>query len=142
MQPATTAIPNRNFKQFAESPSIVAILRCEMKVIIAGARDFTDYDLLKKTMETCGFVVTEVVWGGASGADALGKMWADEHGIPVKPFPADWNRYKKFAGPIRNKQMAEYGEALVAFLAKDSKGTKDMVRQAKKKGLPMVVVNI
>lgn len=113
-----------------------------MKVIIAGSRDFLDYDLLKKTMAEVVWSVTEVVSGKARGADTLGERWAKEMGIPVKPFPADWVKYGDSAGSVRNEQMARYGEALVAFLAKTSKGTKDMIRVAKRYKLPMKVVKV
>jgi hypothetical protein len=113
-----------------------------MKVIIAGWREFTDYELLNRTMESCGFPVTEVVSGKARGADTLGERWANENGIPVKPFPANWDRYGDAAGSVRNEEMARYGEALVAFLAKESKGTKDMIRVAKRYKLKVKVVNI
>lgn len=114
-----------------------------MKVIIAGARDFADYELLKKTMDECGFDVTEVVSGHAPGADALGEKWAKEKMIPIKPFPADWKKYgSKAAGPLRNEKMAQYGEALVAFVGQDSVGTVDMVIRARSRNLKVIVVNV
>ena len=70
-----------------ESPRHAANLEGEMKVIIAGARTFSDFALLKSTMASCGWAVDEVVSGCARGADTLGELWAMEQGIPVKRFP-------------------------------------------------------
>ena len=88
------------------------------------------------------FKFDEVVSGKARGADTFGEIWANEHGIPVKEFPADWDKFGRSAGPIRNGQMAEYGDALIAFLAPGSKGTKNMIEQAQKKGLFVLVYNL
>jgi hypothetical protein len=114
-----------------------------MKVIIAGSREFADYELLKKAMSECGFEVTEVVSGHAPGADALGERWADDNGIPIKPFPAEWEKYgNKAAGPLRNEKMAQYGEALVAFVSQKSKGTVDMIKRARSRNLKVFVVKV
>jgi hypothetical protein len=90
-----------------------------VKVIIAGSRHmrFEDRDLIpiavKKFEEACGDKITEVVCGLAKGADTLGKRWAIlEAGIPVRDFPADWNKYGKGACPIRNAEMVEYMQNL------------------------------
>ena len=66
-----------------------------MKVIIAGSRDCEDYVSLLVAIHLSHFEITEVVSGCARGADKMGERWAEEHGIPVKRFPADWNKYGK-----------------------------------------------
>lgn len=86
------------------------------------------------------WTITEVVCGCAPGADTLGADWAVARGLSVSYFPADWKRYGPAAGPIRNKQMAENAEALVAFLYQGSRGTKNMIHQATKAGLRICVV--
>ena len=108
-----------------------------MKVVIAGSRNITDYDLLLKTIADSGFEITEVVSGGAKGVDAMGERYARENNIPLTIFKAEWSKYGKGAGPVRNKQMAEYGDALIALMVTDSKGTKNMVIQATKLGLQL-----
>lgn len=113
-----------------------------MRTIIAGSRHYDDYRQLRRLMRSIGFPITEVVSGCAPGADTLGEMWAAENGIPWREFPADWKRYRRAAGPIRNRQMADYADALVAFLAPGSRGTADMIKQAESRNLPMVVFNI
>jgi hypothetical protein len=109
-----------------------------MKVIIAGSRDITDYLLLASVVSASGFDVTEVVSGGARGIDALGELWAENFDVPVKRFLADWTSYGKAAGPIRNKQMAEYADALIA-ISTGGKGTTDMIKTAKQQGLKVFV---
>ena len=113
-----------------------------MKVIIAGDRNFTDLALMKEEIKKSGFEITELVCGMARGADMLAYEWAAKRGIPIKSFHAIWSWHGKAAGPMRNQEMAKYGEALIAFLAKGSKGTRNMIYEAKKKGLPMHVVRV
>src|SRR3954470_15364903 len=61
------------------------------KTIICGDRTITDYDLLKKAIEASGFKITEVVSGGAKGADSLGEKWAKENKVKIKVFKPDWD---------------------------------------------------
>ena len=111
-----------------------------MKLIIAGSRDFNNYEYLVDVLERSGFEVQEVVCGMARGADLLGKRWADERGITVKEFPADWNSYGKRAGFIRNEQMAYYGTDLLAFWDGESRGTKHTIGLANKVGLNVYII--
>lgn len=111
-----------------------------MKLIIAGSRDFNDYNYLTKVMNKCGFEVQEVVCGMARGADLLGKQWADEQGITVKEFPADWNSYGRRAGYIRNEQMAYYATDAIIFWDGKSTGSKHMIGIARKVGLNVYVI--
>lgn len=113
-----------------------------MKTIIAGDRNFQDYELMKESIEESGFEITTVISGCARGADTLGEQWAEENNVPVEKFPAQWALHGKAAGPIRNGEMAKVGEALIAFLAPHSKGTKNMINQATKKGLKVFVKEI
>ncbi len=114
-----------------------------MKTIIAGGRDFKDYNLLKKQVdyyrEHKG-TITEVVSGGAAGADSLGEMYAIENNIPIKVFNADWNKHGRAAGPMRNKQMADYADVLIAVWDGQSKGTKNMIDQMNKLNKPVFIV--
>lgn len=111
-----------------------------MKTIIAGGRDFKDDTLMHNILKNITNItevteVTEVVCGGAKGADALGKVWAHNNNIPVKMFPAVWDRYGKSAGYTRNVQMADYADCLIAFWDGKSKGTMHMIKEAKKRKL-------
>lgn len=106
-----------------------------MRIIIAGSRTFNDYGKLKLALRDLDIPMTEIVSGGAKGADALGERYAQENGIPLTRFPADWEKHGKPAGVIRNKQMAKYGEVLVAAWDGQSRGTKNMIDEAKKQKL-------
>ncbi|MEN6554619.1 MAG: DUF2493 domain-containing protein [Methanobacterium sp.] len=110
-----------------------------MRTIIAGGRDFVSYDLLKKAVTECGWRPTVVISGGAKGADFLGERWAKENNVPCEVFPADWNKYGRKAGPIRNIQMAENAEALIALWDGESRGTKHMIDTATRKGLKVYI---
>jgi hypothetical protein len=107
------------------------------KVIIAGGRDFSDYQLL---VEKCDKYLAnktniEIVSGTAKGADSLGARYAKDKGYSVKTFPADWAAFGKRAGYLRNEQMANYANALIAFWDGESRGTKHMIDIATEKGL-------
>jgi len=110
-----------------------------MKVIIAGGRKFYAYrsDITKAILDS-GFHVTEIVSGGATGIDGCGEAYARNDNIPLTLFPANWEVYGDAAGPIRNKQMAEYADALIAF--RGGSGTENMIEQMQKLGKPVYKV--
>lgn len=83
-----------------------------------------------------------MVSGGANGVDLLGEQWACSWGIPVKQFMADWSKHGRAAGPIRNRQMAEYADALIAIWDGQSRGTKSMIRESRKAGLDVYEVHV
>lgn len=106
-----------------------------MKLIIAGGREYQfNVDdvkyLIKLNRE---YPIVEIVSGGARGADREGEWFAKEMDIPIKVFPADWNKYKKRAGYLRNKQMGSYADAVVLFPG--GKGTSMMYEIAQENGL-------
>ena len=107
------------------------------RVIIAGGRDFDDYDLL---CEKCDRIFshckpTTIICGEARGAHQLGATYANKHGIEVLSIPAQWDLYGKRAGYLRNVAMADRADALVAFWDGQSKGTKHMIQTAEKRCL-------
>lgn len=110
-----------------------------MRTIIAGSRQITDETLISETLARLAWPITEVISGGASGVDRLGEAWAARCGIPVRCFPADWARYGKGAGPIRNREMALAADALVAFWDGRSAGTRHMIELARKHHLQVHV---
>jgi hypothetical protein len=111
------------------------------KCIVAGGRSFDDYEHLKATLDLylCLKTNIEIVSGGASGADKLGERWANEKGIDIKLFPADWDTYGRAAGPIRNEEMAKYADACIVFWDGKSKGTLSMIESAKRYKLKLVI---
>jgi len=124
-----------------------------LRVIIAGTRTITDLSLIYKAVEDSGFEIEEVISGCAKGVDNLGELWAEENGVVVTKFPADWKdletkpvkiktngygQYNALAGFARNQKMADYADALIAITT-GSPGTRDMIDRAKKAGLYVFV---
>lgn len=120
-----------------------------MKIVIAGGRDFNNPQYMAEVMKFLSFSITEVVSGcqwsfdketqTKYGADYLGEEWAKKNKISVKPFPADWVRLGRSAGPVRNGHMAEYADFLVAFWDGKSRGTQNMIQQMIDRKKPYVV---
>ena len=125
----------------------------ELRVIIAGSRDFNDYELLKKsaieiiTKKTMLPDLTRIISGGARGADTLGERFANEMGLEISRFIPDWDGLGKRAGYVRNAEMAKFAVEdnndgmLIAFWDGQSRGTKHMIDLAKRYGLEVHVVN-
>jgi len=90
-------------------------------LLIAGSRSFTDYgqvleeiERFVETLRCRGHTITEVLCGECHGPDRFGRAWAESNGIRVRSFPADWKRWGRSAGPIRNRQMVEKANAALA----------------------------
>lgn len=115
------------------------------RVIIAGTRSFNDYELLRTS---CNNLLSEkqrthtvvVISGTARGADQMGERYARERGFQLRRFPADWEQHGKSAGHIRNAKMADNADALIAFWDGQSRGTKNMIDNARRKGLAVRVI--
>ena len=130
-----------------------AYMAGEHRVIIAGSREMADYEAAKKAIseafsEIGGGAPVRVVSGHCRGADILGERYAREHGLELAVFPAEWNRYGRRAGFIRNTRMAEFATeegsegTLIAFWDGQSRGTKMMIGIAEKKGLSIHVFDL
>ena len=98
--------------------------------LVVGSRNFTDYKTMCKALDLilANYTNVVIVSGGAKGADALAERYAKEHKYTLKIFPADWDKYGKRAGYIRNKEMHKYiaafpNRTVVAFWDGSSKGT-------------------
>lgn len=113
-----------------------------MITIIAGSRNIWDYNKVKAAVKNSGFDIDTVVSGTAGGVDRLGERWAKDNDIDVKRFPAEWGKYGKRAGYLRNKKMAEIADALVAIWDGKSKGTKHMINIAEEKGLKVYIEKV
>lgn len=110
------------------------------RIIIAGSRTAPEEDKdisLKVTaiINQLGFENVEIVSGGAKGADKFAENYAKEMLLPFKLFKAEWDKYGKSAGMIRNKQMAEYATHLILIWDGKSKGSANMKKEAEKQGL-------
>ena len=139
-----------------------------VRIIIAGSREFESYNVLntfmnktirelKETFEGIPNISfdkdnIQVVSGGAKGADKLGEQWAIKHKLPFIRFVPKWDIHGKYAGILRNKDMASYASGseeeiepfgiLIAFWDGKSYGTKNMIIEAKKKNLMVFVKQI
>jgi len=116
------------------------------KVIIAGSRDFNNELLL---YQTCDILLENkrkdssivIISGTARGADQLGEKYALSRGFQLIKKPADWDRYGKKAGYLRNIEMAKMADALIAFWDGNSRGTKMMIEEANRRNLQVRVIN-
>ena len=113
-----------------------------MKVIIAGGRTITDYSLVYSALAESQFIPTEIVSGMAPGVDTLAIQYAQENNLPLKEFHADWKTHGRSAGPRRNREMANYADALIAIWDGESRGTKNMIEEATKRNLQVYVKKI
>ena len=113
----------------------------ELKLIVAGGREFNDYVRLSGRLVELEMLYPDnaisLVSGMARGADALAVRFAREHNVKLYEFPADWNTHGKSAGFIRNKAMAEFSDVLLAFWDGESRGTAHMLNTMKAMGKPV-----
>ncbi len=117
------------------------------RCIIAGSRDFTDYECFKRAVLAVLPEKTEIISGHARGTDSMAELLAEELGWPLRVFPADWKRYGRAAGPIRNRQMAVFAAEegngiLIAFLKGGSRGTTGMIDIARKYNITSIVYDV
>lgn len=112
----------------------------ETRLIVCGGVDFCDYDYLKNQLDRliAYYENIRLVSGHARGADTLAERYAAEKSVPIQVFPAEWKKYGKAAGPIRNRAMLEYAKeetpVVAAFWNGKSRGTGNMLKQAKAAG--------
>ena len=115
-------------------------------LLIAGSRNFEDWKIFE--MVTREIIdgderFTVIVEGGASGADSMARRYAEENGMKAEEFRADWKQYGRAAGPKRNDEMVKYvaernGTALY-FWDGESKGTKQCIDSARRKGIDVTI---
>ena len=100
--------------------------------MVAGSRHFTDAQAVEHDLRNYVAVGDTVITGGCRGVDQIAYDFAQRMFAKNEVFKADWNKYGKAAGPIRNRQMAENADILVAFWDGESKGTKNAIDEARK----------
>lgn len=129
-----------------------------MKCIIAGGRQtltlntHTDpVSIVDSAVIASGFDITMVISGNQrtffggkpiGGVDYIGELWAESKGLDVKLYPADWNKYGKSAGPIRNRRMSVYADCLIAIWDGKSRGTRHMIDCMKINDKPVYIHTI
>ena len=117
-----------------------------MHVVVGGCRTFNDYDILSKHLDSIlqpyGHNGIIILSGHCSGVDALTERYASEHKLTIEIHPAQWTRYGRAAGPIRNEQMVTQADCVIAFWDGKSRGTRSLISYAKKHGKKLYVVSI
>jgi hypothetical protein len=111
-----------------------------MKILVCGGRDFGNYHRARDVLYAYLDRVTCIIEGGARGADALGRMFANDYNIPLKTFPANWERYGRSAGHIRNQQMLDEGHPDLVIAFPGGRGTANMIERAKKAGVETIII--
>ena len=123
----------------------------ELKILVCGGRDYYKYSVVKDNLEN---IINEIwleneeeeitiIQGGATGADFLAKVFVlDEYSeyLKLEEYKAEWGRYGKAAGGIRNQQMLDEGKPDLVIAFPGGVGTADMVRRAKKAGVKVIEV--
>ena len=102
-----------------------------MKIAIVGSRNYSDLDHVRGIVKSLSRD-TEIVSGGAPGVDKIAEQAAIDRGMPTKIFPADWEKYGRGAGAIRNKAIVNYADGVIAFWDGTSRGTKNTIDLADK----------
>lgn len=110
-----------------------------MKVAVVGSRSFNDYELLCKTLNKI-HGITLIISGHANGADKLGEQYASEKSIPTKIFLPDWEKHGKSAGFLRNTDIINEAELVVAFWDGNSNGTRDSINKAHKQEKNVIII--
>lgn len=108
------------------------------KLLIAGSRDFHNYNLLKQYIKP--EYVSTIISGCARGADTLAIQYAKEFNIPVEKYPAEWDKYGLSAGYRRNKIMVDKATAIIVFWDGESRGTKHTIDLAQAANKPLKIV--
>ena len=116
----------------------------EFRVVVAGSRNFNDYNKLSTELDKflAGKKNVTIISGTARGADRMGEQYAAEHGYKIDQFPAEWSKYHQGAGPIRNLEMVKTADAVVAFWDNQSTGTKNIIDCAKQENIPYKVISV
>ena len=115
------------------------------KVVIGGCRNYTDYAFFKSHLDE--ILKSEkdeivIISGHCSGVDIMGERYAAENGFTVEIFPAEWGKYGRAAGPIRNEKMVDIADLVIAFWDGKSKGTKSLIKYTEKTGKALIRIVI
>lgn len=113
-----------------------------MRILVCGGRDFTDRNLVYQTLHD--YMLEDnitIIHGAASGADSLANIWAKAFNHKIESYPADWDKYGKRAGYIRNVQMLNEGKPDLVIAFPGGKGTQMMINLAEAANVPVIRIN-
>jgi predicted Rossmann fold nucleotide-binding protein DprA/Smf involved in DNA uptake len=104
-----------------------------MKLALIGYRRFSNYEKFESEILRVINLsdIESIISGGAKGADTLAKVFAEKHGIKIIEFLPEWGKFGKAAGPIRNKQIVDAADYVIAFTTRTAKGTHNTIKLAK-----------
>jgi len=111
-----------------------------MKILICGSRRINDPALVAQAVEKSGMKATHIVSGGARGVDTLAQLYAQSNGIEFTEYLADWDKYGKRAGFMRNCVMVGAADAVIAVWDGESRGTKHSIDYARLQGKQVFVL--
>ena len=107
-----------------------------MKVGIVGSRSLFLPNIEDYLPPSC----TEIVSGGAAGVDTCAATFAKEHGIPLTEFLPQYKEFGRAAPIVRNKQIVEYADEVIAFWDGKSKGTQFVIQYCKQTNTPCHII--
>lgn len=110
------------------------------RVLVCGGRDYADYWTVFEVLDGQhkSDPISCLIEGGALGADRFARRWATDRGVRLQTFDADWMKYGRSAGPIRNKAMLAVGRPDLVIAFPGGRGTANMVRQAREFDIPVL----
>lgn len=111
-----------------------------MRLLVCGGRDYDDRRYLFTMLDVMheAYPITVVIEGEQRGADLLARAWAETRGVPFLPEEAEWTKYGKAAGRIRNKAMLDKHHPDLVLAFPGGRGTANMIEQAEKAGVKVV----
>jgi hypothetical protein len=113
-------------------------------VLVCGGRDYQDHQHLFATLDDLHKrqPIALVIHGNQRGADKLAGEWARQRNCPCTPYPADWGRLGRKAGPIRNAKMLNDGQPDLVVAFPGSAGTASMIRLARRAGVEVIIAGL
>lgn len=126
---------------------IVLVMYMTKRIVISGSRNYNNYEEAKRYIDICiNRIKSEYnlifVSGVCRGADLLGERYAEENGYSIERYPAEWEKFGKKAGPLRNRKMAQIGDYFICFWDGKSAGTKSMIDFATALKKPIRIIKI
>lgn len=118
-----------------------------MRILVCGAREWNNFDKIKAVLTPYGDKPEEhtLIHGGCRGADCIAGYIGKQLNMNIQVFEAQWKKYGRGAGPVRNLQMIDEGKPDIVYAFHEciekSRGTKDMVNRAKKHNIEVIVVS-
>lgn len=111
-----------------------------MKLMVTGSRNWNDYSTLMEELDQWKRLATELLHGGAGGADQMADRWAKENGVAVRMLEPDYAKHKAAAPHVRNTELVKQADGVLAFWDGQSKGTASTIAKARHAGKLLRIV--